>query len=48
MVQLSEKDPFTQQDLWKITNVLDPVQEGISIESFLLAQTLLIKPYHDP
>ncbi len=48
MVQLSEKDPSTQQDLWKITNVLDPVQEGISIESFLLAQTLLNKPYHDP
>ena len=37
IVQLSEKDPSTQQDLWKITNVLDPVQEGVSIESFLLA-----------
>jgi hypothetical protein len=37
MVQLSEKDPSTQQDLWKITNVLDPIQEGVSIKSYLLA-----------
>ena len=37
LVKLNEKDPDTQQDLWKITNVLDPVQEGISIKSHILA-----------
>jgi putative nucleotidyltransferase with HDIG domain len=37
MVELSEKDPSTQQDLWKITNALDAVQEGVSIKSYLLA-----------
>lgn len=37
MVQLSEKDPSTQQDLWQITNVLDAIQEGVSIKSYLLA-----------
>ena len=37
MVQLTEKDPSTQQDLWEITKVLDPIQEGISIKSYLLA-----------
>lgn len=37
MVRLSEKDPPNQQDLWKITNVLDPIQEGVSIKSYILA-----------
>ncbi len=37
MVQLNEKDPSTQQDRWKITNVLDPNQEGVSIKSYFLA-----------
>jgi hypothetical protein len=37
MVRLSEKDPSTQQDLWKITNVLDPNQEGVSLETYFLA-----------
>jgi putative nucleotidyltransferase with HDIG domain len=37
MAQLSEKDPSTLQDRWKITNVLDPIREGISIKSYLLA-----------
>jgi putative nucleotidyltransferase with HDIG domain len=37
MLQLNEKDPSTQEDFWKITSVLDPIKEGISIESHLLA-----------
>jgi putative nucleotidyltransferase with HDIG domain len=39
LVQLSEKDPSSQQDLWRITNVLDPVQEEVSIRSHLLDES---------
>jgi putative nucleotidyltransferase with HDIG domain len=38
LVQLSPKEPSSATDLWKITNILDPIQEGVSIKSYLFGE----------
>jgi hypothetical protein len=35
LVPLNPIEPSSEKDLWKITNVLDPIQEGVSIKSYL-------------
>jgi putative nucleotidyltransferase with HDIG domain len=35
LVPLNPIEPSSEKDLWRITNVLDPIQEGVSIKSYL-------------